>query len=147
MAGLGEAASIAGIISLAGQTLQATSTLYTFCKTYRNIHIEFEQTSKELEGLRNILQQIERFATDDTSRISLPTDAVSGLQESLSECRKDIEMWAQKVELLGIADAKGAKRVLTKIKVSADKDYFKRPRERLCIHRAQIGLSLGLLGG
>ena len=50
------------------------------------------------------------------------------------------------MDLLGLDEAKGTKRFLTKIKVSADKAYFTRFRERLCIHRAQIDLSLGLLG-
>ncbi|PQE26680.1 hypothetical protein CJF30_00011107 [Rutstroemia sp. NJR-2017a BBW] len=141
--GLGEAASIAGVISLAGLTIQATSMLYTFCKTYEDIDVQFRQTGKELENLQNILRQIERFTTDGTL---LSTDAISILKARISECQHDIELWNQKLALLGFDKAKGTKRFLTKIKMSADKAYFTKIRERLCIHRAQIDLSLGLLG-
>lgn len=49
------------------------------------------------------------------------------------------------MDLLSLYEAKGTKRFLTKIKVSADKEYFTEVKERLYIHRAQINLSLGLL--
>jgi hypothetical protein len=50
------------------------------------------------------------------------------------------------VELLGLDGAKRTKRIMTKLKVTADKAYFARVREQLCFHISQIGLSLGVLG-
>jgi hypothetical protein len=38
MSVIGEVASIAGIIGLAGQTLQAASSVYSFLKVYQRVH-------------------------------------------------------------------------------------------------------------
>jgi septation ring formation regulator EzrA len=146
MAGLGEAASIAGLISLAGQTIQATSKLYTFFQTYKTIHTQFERTGQELESLEDVLRQIERVITNATVKGSTPIDVIVTLEARVKECRDDIEKWTKKVELLGLDGAKSTKRVITKLKVTADKAYFTRVREQLCFHRSQINLSLGVLG-
>jgi hypothetical protein len=59
--GLGEAASIAGIIGVVGQTIQATTKLYTFCKVYRSIHKDFELVGEDVECLQYSLIQAERL--------------------------------------------------------------------------------------
>jgi chromosome segregation ATPase len=144
--GLGEAASIAGLISLAGQTIQATSKLYTFCQTYKNINARLEQTRIEIQGLRSILQQIETITSEATASTLVSSESLANMKARITDCRTDLENWTQKVDSFGLDEAQRAKRILTKIKLSVNKAFFAMIREQLCFHRTQIDLSLGLLG-
>ena len=146
MAGLGEAASFAGLISLAGQTLQATSALYTFYERYKTVDVQVEQIGKELRNLRNSLQQIELLATDESAKTSQPTDAAATLSHHILECRDEIESWNRKLDSINLCGAQGAKRFLRKMKVSANREYLTGIRERLRFQREQLDLSLNMLG-
>lgn len=82
-AGLGKAAAIAGIVSLAGQTVQSMSTLYTFCKTYKNVHVQFEQVGKELEDLRTFLVKVESLTTNETAGTSQHAESFAMLKSRM----------------------------------------------------------------
>jgi hypothetical protein len=58
MAGIGEAATIAGLLSLASQAVQAATVLYTYLKTYENIHPRISDAAQELEHLHLCLSEI-----------------------------------------------------------------------------------------
>lgn len=146
MAGLGEAASFSGLINLAGQTVQAISALYTFYERYKTVDIQVEQIGKELGNLRNSLQQIEVLAADESTQTLQPTDAAATLSHHILECRDEIESWNRKLDSINLCGAQGAKRLLKKMKLSANREYLIGIRERLRFQREQLDLSLGLLG-
>ena len=146
MASLGEAASFAGLISLAGQAVEAISNLYTFYERYKTVDVQVEQIGKELRSLQNSLQQIELLATDESAKTSQPTDAAATLSHHILECRDEIESWNRRLDSINIRGAQGAKLFLRKIKVSANREYLVGIRERLRFQREQLDLSLNLLG-
>jgi hypothetical protein len=146
MAGLGEVASFAGLISLAGQTVQATSALYTFYERYKTADVQVEQIGKELRNLRDSLQQIELLTTDESAKASQPTDAAATLSHHILECHDEIESSNRKLDSINLCGAQGTKGFLRKIKVSANREYSIGIRERLRFQREQLGLSLNLLG-
>ena len=145
MAGLGEVASFAGLISLAGQTVQVTSALYTFYERYKTVDVQVAQIGNELRSLRNSLQQIELLATDESAQTSQPTDAAATLSHHILECRDEIKSSNQKLDSINLCGAQGAKRFLRKIRVSVNKEYLMGIRERLRFQREQLDLSLSLL--
>ena len=144
--GIGEAASIAGIISLAGQTIQATSKLYNFVKRYQTIDSKFEQTENHIKGLRSILQQLERITSNVDAIALIPAVAITVVRARLSDCYNDMKQYSWKVELLELDEAKGVGRVLRKIKLSADNNIFKEIGKMLANHKAQIILCVAMLG-
>jgi hypothetical protein len=146
MAGLGEATSFAGLISLAGQAVQATSALYTFYERYKAVDVHVEQIGKELGNLRSSLRQIELLTTDESAKTLQSTDAAATLSHHILECRDEIESWNRKLDSINLCGAQGAKRFLRKIKVSANREYLVGIRERLRFQREQLDLSLNLLG-
>jgi len=59
MAGVGEAAAVAGLIALAGSTLQAACNLYMFCKSYQSVQPRLQGVSEELDRLKEALSQVQ----------------------------------------------------------------------------------------
>jgi len=70
---LGEAAGIAGLLSLAGQALQAASTIYNFVRKYRN----HEGLCEVPSALLGLLRLSVHFANGQTKRsLSTASDAL-----------------------------------------------------------------------
>ncbi|KAH0538027.1 hypothetical protein FGG08_005339 [Glutinoglossum americanum] len=143
-AGLGEAAGIAGIISLTGQTVKATSALYIFCKSYKDVNSEIAKTNQDLKDLRDVLYQCRRLATGMADGAA-PTDTVDLLTQQITRCQADVKDWNQKFASLGLEESKGAARFLKRLRVAADRSYFSRIMDRISSHKEQIALSLGVL--
>jgi hypothetical protein len=61
MSVIGEVASIAGIVGLAGQTLQAASSVYSLLKAYKRVHPRFLEIQEEISRLQEVLQVVARL--------------------------------------------------------------------------------------
>src|SRR6186713_2384188 len=96
MSGLGEAASIAGLISLAGQAVQATSALYTFIQTYKH-------TKPKLLGIADEIAQLQRTIIDirAIANHAAATPEIDGyclrLHGKLLTCQSRIRGWKEKI--------------------------------------------------
>lgn len=142
-AGIGEAASVIGILGLAGETIKASSKLYTFCKAYQSLDVQFEKISNELVGLENDIGRIEatvKIVADDASL----REQFVNLGITLTECRKCIEVWTKRIEDLDLESMKGRKAFVTKLKVVADRDYFPSIQREIRDFRGRINTALNL---
>lgn len=144
MAGIGEASSVIAIAGLAGDTIKASFKLYTFCKSYESLDSNFEEIAKELQGLQDDVQQIERLSP--TAPID-PTfnQQFSHLGLALADCRKFVEEWTKRIAALDLGSGKGRKAFVKKLKIVADQEYFPRIREGIMNHRKRINTSLNTL--
>ena len=145
MSGLGEAASIAGLISLAGQAVQATSALYTFIQTYKH-------TKPKLLGIADEIAQLQRTIIDirAIANHAAATPEIDGyclrLHGKLLTCQSRIRGWKEKIHLQ--LKAKGRSRAenfLKKIKIAADRDFLGDIRAQIIRTREEMILELSIL--
>lgn len=144
-AGLGEAASIAGIISLAGQTLQAITTITAFCKAYKNVHTDIAKASTSLELLRRVLLQIETTATFSLVPSRCPPALISHLRDCVSKCREDLHVWIEWTKKVDFGNSGGLEKVWKRAKVAADRSQFSRLSDGVSGHIEHLTLSCQLL--
>jgi len=136
MNGLSEAAAIVGII---GPVIASASALYTFCKTYRHVASDIERISDEVERLHAILSQLERLLPSLLAA-TCASLYIRRAEVQIYTCKTDLVEWSQKIDGLGLGDAKATKKVKEKLKIAADKGFFRSIHTRICSHREQLTL-------
>lgn len=142
MSVLGEAASFAGIISIAGQAIQASSTLYTFVKTYKAVGPKLLEIAEEVVRLHKTLGAIESIVSRASASPGI-ADCCSRLQDKLAACHINIQKWRSRLAL----DLKGssrAGRTLRKIKIAANRDFFGKLRSQIIQCREELALELSI---
>lgn len=144
-AGIGEAASIAGLFGLAGQTVQAASTLYRFVQAYKNVSIEIASTTEEIVRLENVLCHAQKLAADTPVSTLLSPDIVAALEKDIGLCRSDLQKWNEEVESLKHTQISHPRKVLNKLKIASDKGFFLLIRAGISKHLKAITAILGLL--
>jgi hypothetical protein len=140
---VGEAASILGILGVTGQAVESASTLYTFCKAYKQVHSELENTTREVQCLVNVLFQLEH-CLPPLLAAECPVETINAIQREMVACREDLARWTQKIDSLDLSAAKGT--MLKKVKIAADKSYFAGMRGQLSSHRELITALMTVLG-
>jgi hypothetical protein len=143
-AGLGEAASILGILGVAGQAIESASTLYTFCKAYKVVNSELERMIQDIESLFNLLVEIKRLLPVLSATASSP-EIINAAQRQIQTCNVDLASWVQKIDFLNLDTAKGPRAMYKKVKIVADKGYFAGIRTQLSSHREEITLLITVL--
>ena len=143
--GLGEAASIAGLISLAGQTMQAITTIAAFCKAYNNVHTDIVKSATNLELLRRVLLQIEKTANFSLAPSRCPPALMSHLRDCVSACRQDMHSWLEWTKSIDISKAGRLEKIWKKIRVAADQNHFSRLSNGVSAHIENITLCFQLL--
>ena len=123
MSGLGEAASIAGIIGVAGQAISSASALYTFCKTYRHVEPDIEHTTNEVERLSTVLLQLERLVPTLSAAACSPA-TIRAAEYQIGACKNDLADWSRTVDGLDLKNARVTKRMKEKLKIAADRGFF-----------------------
>ena len=121
MAGVGEAAGIAGLISLAGQSVQAASKLYAFFKAYESVHPKIQEVESALDGLLNCLGGICRVASSAKIVHGQQEAAVASVFASVRDCYEllnDIETQLDPIK------ASRKVSIRKKLKTAAQKDFF-----------------------
>ena len=75
--GLGEAASIAGIVSLVFQSLEAIVAINDFCKAYKEADADVLRASNDLELLQKVLIHVEATASQALAPSKSGSDTTS----------------------------------------------------------------------
>jgi len=144
-AGIGEAASIAGIISLAGQAVQAVTTITAFCNAYKNVHQDIVRASRDLEILRRVLLHVETTATFALLPSRCPQGLLSHLRDCISACRKDLHEWNDWSRKVNLDCAGRLEKIWKKLKIAADKSHFSKLSSGVSTHIEGITLCCQLL--
>jgi hypothetical protein len=139
MAGIGEAATIAGLLSLAGQAVQAATVLYTYLKAYKDIHPRISDAAQELEHLHLCLSEIWKAASLAATGASASPSSLELIFTSLDkcyECMRQVEVDLDSVK------GKARKGLIKKLKIAAEKDYFLNITVQLSVRRQELLLLL-----
>lgn len=141
------AASIAGLVGLAGLFVQSASTLYTYCHNVPRVGTEVEAVIREIQRLQDTLKPLELVAEPETASI-FSTKAVAiirNLKEEIEQCTADIQTWLQIMRSLKKEDGKPMKNLITRLKSAADKSRFSQMRQQISSHRSQLVVLIDLL--
>ena len=121
MAGVGEAASIAGLIVVAGQCLDQLSKLYSLVKAFQGAFEQARKLADELTLLRQCLSQIQNIASPAISIVPDLSEPVVALFTTVSRCQNTIAEIQQKIQTI----YPSKKRLIWKrVKVAAARDFF-----------------------
>jgi len=143
------ASSVAGVIGLAGLTLQSASALYTFCHAIPRVAGELEAIIEEIQKLQNLLK-VTRTILDDCAGkgnilSSSPSSLETQLQQEVTACEGRLRAWSCELATLQTKNGQWVANVTKKLKLAADRGRFMDLRSKLSSHREQNGLFLGLL--
>ena len=139
MAGLGEAASLAGLISLAGQAIQGVSKIYAFIKAYQTIAPKAQVVAKELELLKQALSQTQITASRATIVVPELRAPIELLHAAVSSCQTRLSQISRDNEVLPLQKKTA---VWKRIKVAALQDYFAAIHAQLSSEKESLLLRL-----
>lgn len=136
------AASVAGLISLAGLTAQAVGTLYTFCHNYKHASDNVRDLFDDLNGLQTILQQLQIFPPSS----AFQAGTVQLLERQLNLCKVDVERWQEHADKVDPGPPKGIRNFKRTSKAALQQTHINDLRAKISAHRGQLGLLLEMLG-
>lgn len=135
MAGVAEAASIAGVISLVGQAVQAASSLYTFLEIYRHLSSRLSDTLAQVSNLQETLEIAVQVLSKASAVTSSEAIILNKLRDTIRECQTDLEASKNALEKHDFRNVKGTTRRLANLKLTADKAFFTNLSTRLSAHK------------
>ena len=144
-AGLGEAASIAGLLSLAGQTLQAASTIYTFIHNYKGVSAEIDSVAGHVLRLQDLLVHVQKLMTNADLLNPPSPDMLARLRTGIATCQADLITWNGRIEALRNSQLSRPKKLLQKVKIASDHRFFSPIRSDISAHFQNLSTILGLL--
>ncbi|KAL9112350.1 MAG: hypothetical protein Q9227_003468 [Pyrenula ochraceoflavens] len=140
MSGVGEIASVAGIISLAGQSVQVASSLYSFIEAYKQIVPEAERLLDEIERLRKIISDIVVVADAHLQTANSGGSLVQRLQDAISRCSRT--MSETELSLKEVSECSNGRRK-NRIKAAAQKGYFTDLSRRISTEKETLDVESG----
>ena len=144
-AGLGEVASIAGILSLAIQSLKIIDDISDFCKAYRSTDHDIQDALKDLEILRQVLIYVELTSKTDLVSSRCPLGLRTVLRDCIVRCRQDLYTWTASVKNLVPENASQLQIFVKRIKVAANADRFTSVGYGALKHCQRINMCLHLV--
>lgn len=144
MEAIAAASSIAGILSLLGQSIDGVSKLRGFflnvSVSSRNVSLFLYDINSLLEALHAAKQIVDKLPED------FKDSQVTALQIQLDVCTTDIHRLLESASALRPASEVGAKIWMKQFWNAVNKDVLRNAREDLERHRQAIELSLIVLG-
>lgn len=143
MSGIGEAASIAGLITISGQCVKQISNLYSFARDFHNVLPQTKSLLNELEGIQQCLSQVESVASKALAANSCDAStSVDALFRTVDQCQGAIT--AMEGQLKAVYT--GKKRiVLKRLRITAAKDFFARFKAQIAAQKQDLLLQLETL--
>ena len=142
MSVVGEVASIAGIISIAGQTLQASSALYTFIQTYKGVGPKLLEIAEEVTRLQKTLAAIRTIASRAAASLEI-AEYCSRLHDKLAACETNIQRWRDRLAL-GLESSSKAEGFFKKVKIATNRNFFGDLRSQIVQCREELILELSI---
>lgn len=139
MAGIGEAASIAGLIALAGSTLQSACNLYSFCKSYQSVQPKLQGVSEEIDRLKETLSQVQIVVSHAATPLPSSFSNITALQNSICRCQTSLEDIERKIKQ---GQIRGRFMFLRTAKLAANPDQFAAISRQLSSHREDLMIKL-----
>ena len=148
MEALAASASVAGLVSLAGQCVSGAQTL-------RNLYRDIKTASKTVDGflkdLKNLLRTLHEVNAllAKLNAVSSPnTDpsSLENLKTQLEDCRSDLDGWLAMSQAYGRATGRGARAIFRKFWIAVNQDTVKNITMAMQRRRVELMVSLVVVG-
>jgi hypothetical protein len=148
MEALGAAASVAGILSLVGQSIDGIIKLRGFVKDVKNspktlgtfLH-NVDSFHTSLSQIQQLLNQLPEEQPIATTQLDLQT-----LNWQLEACAGDIKQWLDLSRMLDLKSSSAIEAFFKKLRVAANKDGFSEFHNQIARHQRGLNISLSVLG-
>ncbi|KAL9045175.1 MAG: hypothetical protein Q9214_001745 [Letrouitia sp. 1 TL-2023] len=142
MSGIGEAASIAGLITITGQCVQQISKLYSFVRDFQNVVPQTTSLLHELELLQQCLSQVQTVASRALAVSRDLFRSVNALFRVVDQCQDTITQIEDQLR----AVYPGKKKMLwNRFKVTVARDFFARFQAQISAQKQDLILHLDAL--
>lgn len=143
MSGIGEAASIAGLITISGQCVKQISNLYSFVREFQNVVPQTTALLDELQGFQQCLSQIESVTSRALAVHGCDlSSSVEALFSALGQSQRTIT--AIERELRELLPGK-KKNTWKRVKATAARDFFARFHAQVSAQKQDLLLRLDTL--
>lgn len=150
MEAVGVAASIAGILSIAGHTIDGLVKLRQFFNSAKGAPKKVRKLLVDIGGLNSTLCQVQPVLDTIRDKHGHPhwnlTAIVDELLDDIKVCEEDVREWTAVAQGLDPGSWTGLKAFFRRAKVAAGKDLFDEFRDKISGHRQKVSLSLSILG-
>ena len=144
MEAVAAAASIAGIITVVGQSIDGLirfsdffSDVSSASKTISRLLNDINSLIRVLEDIRDVLEQARARQRDQN---------LASLDIKLEDCAKDVQIWLATARLLRPGSDSGGKAWLKKFRLAVNSTAIQTIREEIGRHKQTLCLSLEVFG-
>lgn len=144
MEAIAAAASIAGIITVVGQSIDGLirfshffSDVSSASKTITRLLNDINSLIRVLEDIRDVLEQ---------ARARQREQNLAALDIKLEDCAKDVQVWLATARLLRPGSDSGGKAWLRKFRLAVNSTAIQTIREEIGRHKQTLSLSLAVFG-
>ena len=144
MEAIAAAASIAGIITVVGQSIDGLirfsdffSDVSSASKTITRLLNDINSLIRVLEDIRDVLEQARARQRDQN---------LASLDIKLEDCAKDVQVWLATARLLRPGSDSGGKAWLRKFRLAVNSTAIQTIREEIGRHKQTLCLSLAVFG-
>jgi hypothetical protein len=148
MEALGAASSVAGILSLVGQSIDGIIKLRGFVKDVKNASKTLDNFLRDVDSFQGSLSQIQQLLVQLPKEQSIVTAQLDlqSLNWQLKTCRDDIKEWLHLANSLDLGSSGRIETFFKKLRVAVNKDGFSEFHRQIGRHQRGLNISLSVLG-
>ncbi len=144
MEAVAAAASIAGIITVVGQSIDG---LIKFSDFFSDISSASKTISRLLADINSLIQVLEDIGDVlERARARRRDKNLAALDIKLADCAKDVQVWLATARLLRPSSDSGGKALLRKFRLAVNNTAIQTIREEIGRHKQTLCLSLAVFG-
>ena len=138
------AASIAGIITVVGQSIDGLIKFSDFFSDLASASKTISRLLGDINSLIRVLEDIGRVLEQAKARGK--NQNFASLDIKLEDCAKDVQIWLATARLLRPASSGGGKAWLQKFRLAVNNTAIQSIREEIAKHKQTLCLSLAVFG-
>ncbi len=144
MEAVAAAASIAGIITVVGQSIDG---LIKFSDFFSDISSASKTISRLLADINSLIQVLEDIGDVlERAQARRREKNLAALDIKLADCAKDVQVWLATARLLRPSSDSGGKALLRKFRLAVNNTAIQTIREEIGRHKQTLCLSLAVFG-
>ena len=144
MEAVAAAASIAGIITVVGQSIDG---LIKFSEFFSDVSSASKTISRLLDEINSLIQVLSNIGDVlEQAEARRPDQNFASLDLKLEDCAKDVQIWLATARLLRPASDSGGKAWLKKFRLAVNNTGIQTIREEIGRHKQTLTLSLAVFG-
>ena len=144
MEAVAAAASIAGIITVVGQSIDGLIKFGDFFSDISSAHKAISRLLNDINELIRVLEDISQVLEQARARRRHQNLAL--LDIKLADCAKDVQIWLATARLLRPGSDSGGRALLRKFKIAVNNTAIQTIRDEIAKHKQTLSLSLAVFG-